>query len=154
MQTSEAGLQLIKSFEGFRAKPYRDAVGIPTIGYGATFYPGGRKVSLNDPAITEAQASELLRNMLQGFENGVQRQISVPLEQHEFDALVSFAYNLGTNALAGSTLLRKLNAGDKKGAADQFLRWNRADGRVLSGLTRRREAERAMFLGMKNAAAA
>ena len=154
MRTSDAGVSLIKTFEGFRANPYRCPAGIPTIGYGATFYPDGRKVSLNDPAITEARATELLRNMLDGFERGVLRQVAVPLAQHEFDALVSFAYNVGTEALAGSTLLKRLNANDKKGAADQFLRWNRADGSVMSGLTRRREAERAMFLGASRAAAA
>lgn len=154
MRTSDAGVSLIKTFEGFRAKPYRCPAGIPTIGYGATFYPDGRKVSMNDPAITEARATELLRNMLDGFERGVLRLVAVPLAQHEFDALVSFAYNVGIEALAGSTLLKRLNANDKKGAADQFLRWNRADGRVMSGLTRRREAERAMFLGAKNASAA
>ena len=154
MRTSDAGVSLIKTFEGFRAKPYRCPAGIPTIGYGATFYPDGRKVSLNDPAITEARATELLRDMLGGFERGVLRQVKVELAQHEFDALVSFAYNVGSEALAGSTLLKRLNANDKKGAADQFLRWNRADGRVMSGLTRRREAERAMFLGASRAAAA
>ena len=154
MRTSDAGVSLIKTFEGFRAKPYRCPAGIPTIGYGATFYPDGRKVSLNDPAITEAYATELLRDMLGGFERGVLRQVKVELAQHEFDALVSFAYNVGSEALAGSTLLKRLNANDKKGAADQFLRWNRADGRVMSGLTRRREAERAMFLGASRAAAA
>ena len=154
MRTSDAGVSLIKTFEGFRAKPYRCPAGIPTIGYGATFYPDGRKVSMNDPAITEARATELLRNMLDGFERGVLRLVAVPLAQHEFDALVSFAYNVGIEALAGSTLLKRLNANDKKGAADQFLRWNRSDGRVMSGLTRRREAERAMFLGAKNASAA
>lgn len=154
MRTSDAGVSLIKTFEGFRAKPYRCPAGIPTIGYGATFYPDGRKVSMNDPAITEARATELLRNMLDGFERGVLRLVAVPLAQHEFDALVSFAYNVGIEALAGSTLLKRLNANDKKGAADQFLRWNRADGRAMSGLTRRREAERAMFLGAKNASAA
>ena len=151
MRTSDAGVSLIKTFEGFRAKPYRCPAGIPTIGYGATFYPDGRKVSLNDPAITEAYATELLRDMLGGFERGVLRQVKVELAQHEFDALVSFAYNVGSEALAGSTLLKRLNANDKKGAADQFLRWNRADGRVMSGLTRRREAERAMFLGASRA---
>ncbi|MBF9235569.1 lysozyme [Microvirga alba] len=154
MQTSEAGIALVKQFEGFRAKPYRCPAGIPTIGYGATFYPDGRKVQLTDPPITETFATEMLRNMLGGFERGVLRHVAVPLAQHEFDALVSFAYNLGTESLPGSTLLKKLNAGDKRGAADQLLRWNRANGQVMAGLTRRREAERAMFLGKSNAAAA
>lgn len=148
MKTSQAGIDLIKSFEGFRSAPYRDAVGIPTIGYGMTIYPDGRKVTMSDKPITEAQAVEGLRNLLGRYEQAVERYAQIKLCQHQFDALVSFAYNVGNEALRTSTLMRYLNQGDITSAANQMLRWNRAGGRVLAGLTRRRQAERAMFLGL------
>ncbi|EBG9759466.1 lysozyme, partial [Salmonella enterica] len=96
--------------------------------------------------IDEATAERLLKTGLVGYENDVSRLVKVKLTQGQFDALVSFAYNLGARTLSTSTLLRKLNAGDYAGAADEFLRWNKAGGKVLNGLTRRREAERALFL--------
>ncbi|EAA7932780.1 lysozyme, partial [Salmonella enterica subsp. enterica] len=88
----------------------------------------------------------LLKTGLVGYESDVSRLVKVRLTQGQFDALVSFAYNLGARTLSTSTLLRKLNAGDYAGAADEFLCWNKAGGKVLKGLTRRREAERALFL--------
>lgn len=148
MKTSQAGIDLIKSFEGFRSAPYRDAVGIPTIGYGMTIYPDGRKVTMSDKPITEAEGVEGLRNLLGRYEQAVERYAQIRLCQHQFDALVSFAYNVGNEALRTSTLMRYLNQGDLTSAANQMLRWNRAGGRVLAGLTRRRQAERAMFLGL------
>ena len=148
MKTSQAGIDLIKSFEGFRSAPYRDAVGIPTIGYGMTIYPDGRKVTMQDKPITEAEGVEGLRNLLGRYEAAVERYVQIHLCQHQFDALVSFASNVGNEALRTSTLMRYLNQGDLTSAANQMLRWNRAGGRVLAGLTRRRQAERAMFLGL------
>ena len=147
MKTSDKGLELIKTFEGFRAKPYLCPAGIPTIGYGATYYPDGRRVTMQDRPVTEADATAMLRSMLASYEAGVTRYVQVPLTQGQYDALVSFAYNLGLAALKSSTLLRLLNARNYAGAAAQFARWNRAGGKVLPGLTRRREAERVMFLG-------
>ena len=147
MKTSDMGLSLIKSFEGFSSKPYLCPAGVPTIGYGATYYPDGRRVTMQDRPVTVAQATDMLRSMLASYEAGVSRYVQVPLTQGQFDALVSFAYNLGLSALKGSTLLRLVNARDYAGAAAQFVRWNRAGGKVLPGLTRRREAERVMFLG-------
>ena len=137
---NEAGLALIKDFEGLRLNAYQDAVGVWTIGYGhtSTAYPG--------QSITTAQATALLRQDVANFEDAVTRAVQVPITENQFAALVSFAYNVGSGALNSSTLLRKLNAGDTFGAADEFLRWNRAGGQVLAGLTRRREAERALFL--------
>lgn len=137
---NEAGLDLIKDFEGLRLDAYQDAVGIWTIGYGhtSTAYPGQR--------ITTAQATALLRQDVANFEDAVTRAVRVPITENQFAALVSFTYNVGSGALNSSTLLRKLNAGDTLGAANEFLRWNRAGGRVLAGLTRRREAERSLFL--------
>lgn len=137
---NRAGLDLIKSFEGLRLNAYQDAVGVWTIGYGhtRTAAPGQR--------ITLGQATALLRDDVATFERAVTRAVRVPITENQFAALVSFAYNVGSGALNSSTLLRRLNAGDVSGAADEFLRWNRAGGRVLAGLTRRRVAERALFL--------
>ena len=146
MKTSDMGLSLIKSFEGFSAKPYLCPAGVPTIGYGATYYPDGRRVTMQDRPVTVAQATDMLRSMLASYEAGVSRYVLVPLTQGQFDALVSFAYNVGLSALKDSTLLRLVNARDYAGAAAQFARWNKAGGKVLPGLTRRREAERVMFL--------
>lgn len=146
MMTSDKGLALIKSFEGFSARPYLCPAGVPTIGYGATYYPDGRRVTMQDKPVTEADATAMLRSMLASYEAGVSRYVLVPVTQGQFDALVSFAYNLGLSALKSSTLLRLVNARDWQGAAAQFGRWNRAGGKVLPGLTRRREAERVMFL--------
>lgn len=143
---SDNGLNLIKQFEGLRLKPYLDAVGVPTIGYGNTFYENGQKVSINDAPITEQRATELLRLVVAKFEKGVSGCLKVEVTQNQFDALVSFAYNVGLGNLQKSTLLRLINQGNFKAAAEQFTRWNRAGGRILNGLTRRREAEKALFL--------
>ncbi|MEA5463045.1 lysozyme [Leptothoe sp. PORK10 BA2] len=140
-QTNASGIGLIKSFEGLRLKAYQDAVGVWTIGYGTTrgVKPGQE--------ITEAQAEALIKNDLARFEQDVNQAVRVPINDNQFAALVSFTYNVGSGAMRSSTLLRKLNNRDITGAADEFPRWNRAGGRVLAGLTRRRNAERALFLG-------
>lgn len=96
--------------------------------------------------IDQGTADRLLKTGLVSYENDVLKIVKAKLTQGQFDALVSFAYNVGSRALSTSTLLKKLNAGDIKGAADEFLRWNKAGGKVMNGLTRRREAERALFL--------
>ena len=141
LTTNEKGVRLIKSFEGLRLSAYQDAVGIWTIGYGTTsnVYPG--------MAITQARAEELLRNDLKRFEAAVNQFVEVPLNADQFSALVAIAYNIGENAFASSTLLKKLNKNDYAGAAEEFLKWVYAGGRVLAGLVRRRNAERALFLG-------
>lgn len=147
MKASEDCFDLIKSFEGFRAHPYRCPAGIPTIGYGSTRYADGRRVSMADPPITEQHAAELLRDTLSGYEEEVSRYVAVPLTQGQYDALVDFAYNAGAQNLRTSTLLRQLNAGNYSGAADEFLKWVHGGGKTLPGLVRRREAERRMFVG-------
>ncbi len=152
MTTSDAGLDLIKQFESFRAAPYLCPAGVPTIGYGCTVYEDGNEVTLDDDPITEAQADTMLRAILGRYEAAVQRYVQVDVDQWQFDALVSFAYNVGNEALRGSTLLRLLNGGDVAGAANQFLRWDKAGGRTLPGLTRRRQAERRLFLGLGHSA--
>ncbi|MEH5376316.1 MULTISPECIES: lysozyme [Citrobacter] len=148
MITSEKGIRLIKQFEGCRLTAYPDpgTGGYPwTIGYGWTHPVDGKPVK-RGMTIDQATADRLLKTGLVGYENDVLKVAKVKLTQGQFDALVSFAYNVGSRALSTSTLLKKLNDGDIKGAADEFLRWNKAGGKVLNGLTRRREAERALFL--------
>ena len=146
MKTGLNGLNLIKEKEGLRLKPYLCSAGVATIGYGSTMYADGRKVTLKDAAISEKQALELLANTLGKYEKAVNDYVKVQLTQNEFDALVSFTYNLGAGNLLSSTLLKKINAGDKAGAANQFDVWNKAGGKVLEGLVKRRAAEKALFL--------
>jgi len=141
MHTSQKGLDLIKSFEGLRLSAYKCPADVWTIGHGTT---AGVKPG---QTITKERAEELLREDVERFEAQVLRLVKVPLSQGQFDALVSFTYNLGAGNLSNSTLLRLLNAGDYAGAADQFDRWNKAGGKVLAGLVRRRAAERALFEG-------
>ena len=145
MQTSEKGIALIKEFEGCKLTAYQDSVGVWTIGYGWT-QPVDGKLIRAGMTIKQETAERLLKTGLVSYESDVSRLVKVGVTQGQFDALVSFTYNLGARSLSTSTLLRKLNAGDYAGAADEFLRWNKAGGKVLNGLTRRREAERALFL--------
>lgn len=145
MRISDKGISLIKQFEGQRLTAYQDSVGVWTIGYGWT-QPVDGKTIRPGMTIKEETAERLLRTGLVGYESDVSKLVKVKLTQGQFDALVSFTYNLGARALSTSTLLQKLNAGDYAGAADEFPRWNKAGGKILPGLTRRREAERALFL--------
>lgn len=140
MQISQAGLDLIKSFEGFEPEAYLCPAGIWTIGYGHT---GNVE---EGQTITEEEAEELLRQDVTFAEDAVTDYVEGDLTQGQFDALVCFVFNIGVGAFRESTLLRLLNQGDSEGAAEQFLRWNKAGGKVLAGLTRRREAERELFL--------
>lgn len=139
MRTSQNGIDLIKQFEGCRLTAYKCPSGVWTIGYGHT--NGVKK----GQKITQKQAETFLREDIKRFENGVFRAVSVPLTQNQFDALVSFCYNCGLGAFKNSTLLKKLNAKDYKGASSEFLRWNKSNGVVLAGLNRRRKAEKALF---------
>jgi GH24 family phage-related lysozyme (muramidase) len=145
MQTSDKGIALIKEFEGCKLTAYQDSVGVWTIGYGWTQPVDGKPIRAG-MTIKQETAERLLKTGLVSYESDVSRLVKVGLTQEQFDALVSFTYNLGARSLSTSTLLRKLNAGDYAGAAEEFLRWNKAGGKVLNGLTRRREAERALFL--------
>ncbi|WBU51667.1 lysozyme [Kosakonia pseudosacchari] len=145
MQISDKGVALIKQFEGLRLTAYQDTIGKWTIGYGWTRPVDGKPIRAG-MTIKEDTAERLLRTGLVGYESDVSKLVKVKLTQGQFDALVSFAYNLGPLPLSTSTLLKKLNAGDYRGAADEFPRWNKAGGQMLAGLTRRREAERALFL--------
>ena len=145
MQTSDKGIALIKQFEGCKLTAYQDSVGVWTIGYGWTQPVDGKPIRAG-MTIKQETAERLLKTGLVSYESDVARVLKVYLTQGQFDALVSFKYNLGARSLSTSNLLRKLNAGDYAGAADEFLRWNKAGGKVLNGLSRRREAERALFL--------
>ncbi len=135
------GLALIKRFEGLRLKAYRCPADVPTIGYGST----GPHVRMG-MAITEEEAEKLLQDDLRRFETGV-AEMGGEMTPGQFSALVALSFNVGLAALSNSTLLRKHLSGDHQGAADQFLRWNRAGGRVLPGLVTRRAAEAALFRG-------
>lgn len=147
MITQEA-LSLIKYFEGFRAKPYLCSAGVPTIGYGSTFYKDGKKVTLNDRQIDIHVATELLDYTLSTvFIPAVLRLCPVLATQpNKLGAIVSFTYNLGAGNLRNSTLRRRINEEKWEEAANELLKWNKAGGQVSRGLQRRREAERALFL--------
>lgn len=146
MLVSPAGLAAIQRHEGLRLDAYQDSAGVWTIGYGSTRYTDGTPVKQGDMLASKSAADVLFRETLREYESAVSRAVLVPLSQPQFDALVSLAYNIGTQAFSGSTLLKRLNAHDYAAAANEFLRWNRAGDQVLDGLRRRREAERAMFL--------
>lgn len=146
MKTNQDGIDLIKAFEGVKLAPYKDPIGIPTIGIGATFYQDGRKVAMTDKPMTETEVTALLQYHLLEFEKGVLGLVKVPLSSNQFSALVSFAFNCGIGNLRSSTLLKKLNALDYSSAANEFLRWDKAQGKILAGLTRRRKAEKELFL--------
>ena len=142
-RTGDRGIQLICQFEGLRLERYRDAVGLWTIGYGHLILKEEMEKLIK---ITTGEAKNILRKDLKRTETGVKKLLTLSVTQNQFDALVSFAFNLGLGNLKKSTLLKKVNAGDKEAAALQFKCWNKAGGRVLAGLTRRRDAEMRLFL--------
>ena len=140
MKPSEACIEFIKGFEGFNANAYLCPAGVWTIGYGTTEYvdPGD--------TVTEEEACDLLRKDVQEAADAIDDLVDVELSQSQYDALCSFIYNVGRSAFANSTLLKMLNQGkSKKEIGPQFLRWNKANGQVIPGLTRRREDEKRMF---------
>ena len=145
MTTGKKGIDLIKKYEGISLKPYLCPANIPTIGYGSTIYPDGTKVSMKDAPITKDRAEEILKFVLTTFERAVNKLVTVPITQNQFDALVSFTYNVGGVHLADSTLLKMLNNGDYAGASEQFGRWAKAGGKTLPGLVARRESEKELF---------
>lgn len=143
MNISQKGIDLIKSFEGYSEKAYPDpATGSKpyTIGYGTT------TGVTPDMVVSQEQAEQLLRKDLNKFESGVSALLTSPTTQPQFDAMVSLAYNIGLGNFEKSTLLRKHNAKCYQCAASQFPVWNRAAGKVMNGLTRRRNAERDMYM--------
>lgn len=164
MKISNSGLDLIKSFEGLGdgnkstpgLDPYLCPAGVATIGWGHVILQHGQRlegkaglhvaIRLYPKGITVEEAERLLRQDCERFENAVDRLVKVPITQNQFDALVSFAFNLGEENLRRSTLLKRLNAGEYREAAIEFPKWNKANGQVLPGLVRRRKAEAELFL--------
>jgi lysozyme len=140
MQTSDTGIALIKEFEGFSATPYKDGAGLLTIGYGHKIQPG----ELFD-TISNETAEALLRDDVQEAADAVNRLVTADLNQNQFDALVSFTFNLGAGRLQESTLLTLLNSGNYDGASAQITRWKYIGTTASPGLSRRREAERSLF---------
>ena len=152
MRLSSEGIALIKGFEGLELSAYRDKAGVYTIGYGSTRYHDGKPVRPGDRLANEAQASAIFSNTLAQYEDAVNKGITVPLSQHQFDALVSLAYNEGAGVMHGTTIARKLNRKDYTGAANQFLVWDKITDPatnlkvVCEDLVDRRAKERAYFL--------
>tara|TARA_R100001509_G_scaffold83859_1_gene47518 strand:- start:355 stop:798 length:444 start_codon:yes stop_codon:yes gene_type:complete len=141
MNISEEGLSLIKKFEGCELKAYRCAANVLTIGYGTT------KGVTEDMEITKEEAESILKEEMHEYEGYINDMVKVPLEQNQFDAMVSWVFNLGSTNLSSSTLLKKLNNSEYDEVPSQIKRWNKAGGKVLDGLIRRREAEALLFEG-------
>ncbi|MCO8082016.1 lysozyme [Acinetobacter lwoffii] len=145
MHVSPSGVDLICNFEGLRLKAYDDGVGVWTIGFGTTKYPNGIRVKKGDTCTLD-QAKAYMQNDLKSFEQTVNNTVKVPLNQNQFDALVSLAYNIGPTAFEESTLVKRLNEKNYKAAADQFGLWVNARGKRLQGLVNRRKIEMELFL--------
>jgi lysozyme len=146
MKLNETGYNLIKEFEGLSLKPYKCSAGISTIGYGNTFYENGTKVKMTDAPINKERAETLFKTLADKFAVKVVPLIKKPITQNQFNALVSFAYNVGIGALSNSTLLRLVNNNpNDANIAKEFLKWNKAGGKVVNGLTNRRIKESALY---------
>ena len=146
MKLDSKGYDLIKEFEGFNNRPYKCSANIPTIGYGNIFYPDGKRVSMLDKEITKEYADEIFKNVADNFAFKVSKLIKSKVTQNQFNALVSFAYNVGIGNLEKSTLLKLVNINPNDAMiAKQFLRWNKAKGKELKGLTNRRIKESALY---------
>ena len=151
---NQTSVDLIKAFESLFLDSYQCSAGIWTIGYGTTSTKAGGHddgTIFKGMTTTEKQAEIYLEEDLWHFEKVVENLVKVDVNDDEFGALVSFAFNCGEGNLSSSTLLRKLNEGDKEGAAKEFIRWNKADGNTLNGLTRRRASEERLFTGTPDA---
>jgi lysozyme len=146
MKISKNGLNIIKKFEGLELKPYLCPSKIPSIGYGNTYYRNNQKIKLTDDSITEEEANNLLEFIAnKDFASCVNKYVKVELNQNQFDALVSFVYNVGNVNFKTSTLLKKINKYDFVGASNEFKKWKRSNGKILKGLVRRRKSERNLF---------
>ena len=139
MKLGERGTEILKYFEGCKLTAYQDSVGVWTIGYGHT------KGVYDGMTITQDQAEQMLLSELEEYEGYIENMVTVPLTQNQFDALVVWVYNLGPTNFKNSTLLKELNAGNYNAAGQEITRWNKAGGKVLAGLVKRREAEAELF---------
>jgi lysozyme len=145
-KTSKKGIDLIKKYEGFRSEPYLCPANVATIGFGTTFYPDGNKVKLTDSPISETIAEVILKRQLEKFEQYVDSYCIDSINQNQFDALVSFCYNLGPTNLKSSTLLKKVNKNPNDPTIkDEFMKWVKAGGKTLKGLVKRREEEAQLY---------
>jgi lysozyme len=142
---NKKGLELIKYFEGLRLKPYLDVGGVATIGYGTIRYENGTPVTMKDKEITKERAEELLKHHVAEFEAGVNKLLKVDINDNQFAALVSFAYNLGLGNLKNSTLLRYINESRFKEAGPEFLKWINVNKKPVAGLKARRAKEKDLF---------
>lgn len=146
MKLDENGYKLIMGFEGLSLVPYLCSAKVPTIGYGSTFYPSGKKVTLQDNPINLESAKLMLKETANIFGTQVNLLVKTKLTQNQFNALVSFAFNLGSQALSKSTLLKKVNVNPNDVTiTNEFLKWNKAGGKELSGLTKRRTIEAKLY---------
>lgn len=146
MKLSDKGYELIKRFEGYSDRPYKCPAGISTIGYGNTYYPNGTKVKITDKQITKEYANEILAHTADEFAEDVLKLVKSKINVNQLNALTSFAYNVGVSNLQKSTLLKLVNINPNDGnIAKEFLKWNKAAGKVLNGLTNRRIAESALY---------
>jgi lysozyme len=146
MKLDENGYKLIMGFEGLSLVPYLCAAKVPTIGYGSTFYPSGKKVTLQDTPINLESAKLMLKETANIFATQVNLLVKTKITQNQFNAFVSFAFNLGSQALSKITLLKKVNVNPNDiTITNEFLKWNKAGGRVLDGLTKRRTKEANLY---------
>ena len=142
MKLNNSGYLLITEFEGFSAKPYLCSAKIPTIGYGSTYYSDNKRVTLLDKEITKVQAFEMFKTIADRFANVVSKLVTSPLNQNQFNALVSLAYNIGTGNFASSTILKKVNKNHNDVSIElEFKKWNKVNKKEVAGLTRRRNYE-------------
>ena len=148
MKLNTQGYRLICMFEGFSAKPYLCSAKVPTIGYGNCYYLNGKKVTLLDKPITELEAFEMFKAIADKFADKVSKLVTAPIDQSQLNALVSLTYNIGPANFQKSTLLRKVNFNHNDPTIRaEFLKWNKAGGQVLKGLTIRRKAEADIYFG-------
>jgi lysozyme len=142
MKLNNSGYLLITEFEGFSAKPYLCPAKIPTIGFGNTYYPNGKRVTMLDKEITRMEAFEMFKSIADKFADKVSKLVTSPLNQNQFNALVSLAYNIGTGNFASSTLLKKVNANHNDKTIElEFKKWNKVNKKEVAGLTKRRNYE-------------
>ena len=154
MKLSKEGYDLIAKFEGLSLKPYLCSAKVPTIGFGSTFYEDGKKVTMLDKPITKVRALDMFKVIADKFAKDVDKLVVSNVNQNQFNALVSFAYNVGSDidtdtiaeGLGDSTLLKKVNKNpDDPSIRNEFLKWNKAGGKIITGLTRRRNEEASIY---------
>ena len=148
MNINEAGLSIIKYYEGWSSRPYKCPAGIATIGYGSTWDINGEKVNMNHKKVTKEQGEALLLRELRHVDHAIKKLVKAELTENMYSSLASIIYNIGSGNFQRSTLRMKLNRGWYEAAADECPKWRRAGGRILKGLVKRRAKERELFLAV------